>query len=256
MPEIETARGKRLPRQAKEGVLPAMMIEDLSDRDTARQPGANSAQGPLSQIAYDSIFEAIQNGKLKPGSRVRENELTDWLEMSRTPIRDALRRLEGQGLLRHESDRGVVISSLDRQMVGELYTAREWAEGAAAALAARHASDAEIATLRALLKLERDAADDPALGARFNRKLHLALYASTHNRYLINQLTSLAALLALAGNTTRRSPTRVAEAHREHKALVDAIAAHDADAAEKLARRHIQAAQRVVLTNWIEEEMS
>jgi DNA-binding GntR family transcriptional regulator len=256
VPEIETARGKRLPRQAKEGVLPAMMIEDLSDRDTARQPGANSAQGPLSQIAYDSIFEAIQNGKLKPGSRVRENELTDWLEMSRTPIRDALRRLEGQGLLRHESYRGVVISSLDRQMVGELYTAREWAEGAAAALAARHASDAEIATLRALLKLERDAADDPALGARFNRKLHLALYASTHNRYLINQLTSLAALLALAGNTTRRSPTRVAEAHREHKALVDAIAAHDADAAEKLARRHIQAAQRVVLTNWIEEEMS
>ena len=108
--------------------MPAAMIDEFKRPERRRQPGANSTQGPLSQIAYDSIFEAIQNGKLKPGSRVRENELTEWLEMSRTPVRDALRRLEGEGLLRHESYRGVVISSLDRQMVSELYTAREWAE--------------------------------------------------------------------------------------------------------------------------------
>lgn len=254
MSGTEFAPGKGLARPAKGRVLPADVVTGLGGRDAAKQPGANSAQGPLSQIAYDNIFEAIQNGKLKPGSRVRENELTEWLEMSRTPVRDALRRLEGQGLLRHESYRGVVISSLDHQTVGELYTAREWAEGAAAALAARSASAAEIATMRQLLKLEREAADDPALGARYNRKLHLALYASTHNRYLINHLTSLAALLALAGNSTRRSPARVAEAHREHKAIVEAIATHDGDAAERHARRHIQAAQRVVLTNWIEEE--
>lgn len=185
---------------------------------------------------------------------MRENELTEWLEMSRTPVRDALRRLEGEGLLRHEAYRGVVISRLDRQMVSELYMAREWAEGAAAALAARHASEVEIAALRQLLKQERDAADDPVMGARYNRRLHLALYASTHNRYLINQLTSLFALLALAGNSTRHSPARVAEAHREHKAIVDAIAAHDAAAAEKHARQHIRAAQCIVLTHWTEEE--
>jgi DNA-binding GntR family transcriptional regulator len=254
VPKIESAHSKGLARQAKGSALPVDVIRDLGDRGAAKQPGANSAQGPLSQIAYDSIFEAIQNGKLKPGSRIRENELTEWLEMSRTPVRDALRRLEGQGLLRHESYRGVVISSLDYQTVNELYTAREWAEGSAAALAARYASAAEIATMRQLLKLEREAADDPALGARYNRKLHLALYASTHNRYLINHLTSLAALLALAGNNRRRSPARVAEAHREHKGIVEAIATHDADAAEQHARRHIQAAQRLVLTNWIEEE--
>ncbi len=216
---------------------------------------SQSDEKPLSQRAYDTIFSAIQNGQLRPGSRIREADLTERLGMSRTPLRDALQRLESEGLLRLQAHRGILISKLDRQEIVELYTAREWAEGAAAALAARAATEAEIAGLRHVLDLERSAAANPALGAQYNRRLHQAIYDSTRNRYLTGHLIGLSALLALAGNATRRDANRVEEAQREHTALVEAIAAGDAQAAESCARQHIRSAQRFVLTNWIEHDL-
>ncbi len=202
----------------------------------------------LGQRAYDTLFAAIQGGSLAPGSRIREAELTEWLGMSRTPLRDALLRLEREGLVSLESHRGILVSKLDRRAVVELYTARESAEGSAAALAARNAEPGEVAGMQRILGLERAAAADPAEGARLNRLLHEAIYDCTRNRYLVAHLRGMAAMLALAGNATRRDAARVAEAQREHTALVDAIAAGDAAAAERCARSHVAAAQRFVLT--------
>ncbi len=209
---------------------------------------------PLSRRAYEAIFAAIQSGALAPGSLVREAELTEWLEMSRTPLRDALQRLQAQGLLRLQSHRGILISSLDRPAITELYDAREWAEGAAASLAARHATTADVAQMQHILALEREAAEDPALGARYNRALHRAIYDCTRNRYLVEHLMGLSALLALAGNATRRDARRVQEALREHTALVAAIGEGDAGRAEACARAHIQSAQRFVLANRVNDE--
>ncbi|MDT7951578.1 MAG: GntR family transcriptional regulator [Acetobacteraceae bacterium] len=203
----------------------------------------------LGQRAYEAIFQAIQNGRLPPGSRVREADLTAWLGMSRTPLRAGLQRLQTEGLLRLESHRGVLISRLDRRQITELYTAREWAEGAAAALAAQSATAAEIDGLRHLLALERAAAGDPEEGARLNRLVHEAIRDSTGNQYLIDHLRALSALLGLVGNATRRDAVRVQEAGREHEALVDAIAARDAGGAEAQARAHIRNAQLLVLSN-------
>jgi DNA-binding GntR family transcriptional regulator len=216
--------------------------------------GSSGDDKPLSRRAYEAIFAAIQGGQLRPGSFVREIELTEWLEMSRTPLRDALQRLEAEGLLHLKSHRGVQIARLDRQAIIELYTAREWAEGAAASLAARYASQADIAQMRHILMLEDAAASDPTLGARHNRALHRAIYGCTHNRYLIDHLTALSALLALAGNATRRNAIRVAEAQREHTALVAAIEDGDSTRAEACARAHIQAAQHFVLANRASDE--
>lgn len=209
---------------------------------------------PLSRRAYEAIFAAIQSGQLSPGSLVREADLTEWLEMSRTPLRDALQRLEAQGLLRLQSHRGILISTLDRPAVTELYTAREWAEGAAASLAARHATAADVVQMQHILALEREAAGDPALGARYNRALHRAIYDCTRNRYLTEHLMGLSALLALVGNATRRNPQRVEEALREHTALVASIGDGDAQRAEDCARQHIQSAQRFVLNNRVTDE--
>ncbi len=205
------------------------------------------ADASLAQRAYDVLFAAIQGGTLAPGSRKREVELTEWLGMSRTPLRDALQRLEAQGLLRLEPYRGVLISRLDRPAVVELYTARAYAEGAAAALAARMAGPAEVEAMRDILDRERRSAADPAEGARLNRLLHGAIHDCSRNRYLLSTLRELSALLALVGNATRRNPTRVVEALEEHTALVGAIAAGDATAAERCARLHVSNAQRCVL---------
>jgi DNA-binding GntR family transcriptional regulator len=215
----------------------------------APEPLSGVGEGPLGRRAYEAIFAAIQSGRLRPGSSVREAELTAWLGMSRTPLRDALQRLEREGLVRPAPYRGIVIAKLDRQETLELYLARERAEGVAAGLAARHATPAEVAALRHLLDLERAAADDPALGSRYNRRLHEAIYVAARNRYLGAHLRALAALLALVGDATRRDAARVAAALAEHTALVEAIAAGDEAAAEAGARRHIAAAQLFVLTN-------
>jgi DNA-binding GntR family transcriptional regulator len=229
---------------------PIPMLPREGDRDAPN----GSGDGRLSRRAYDAIFAAIQAGRLQPGSVVRETELTTWLQMSRTPLRDALQRLEREGLLSLQSHRGILISQLDRGAVVELYTARAWAEASAAALAARNATPAEVAGLRHILDLERGAASDPAAGSRYNRMLHEAIYDCTRNRYLAAHLRSLAALLALVGNATRRNAARVVEALREHTALVDAIAAGDALAAEACARSHIEAAQLFVLTSQLRAE--
>lgn len=207
----------------------------------------------LAQVAYDRIFDAIQTGRLPPGSRLKEAELTAWLEMSRTPVRDALVRLGGEGLLRHEAYRGIVIASLDRSMVVELFLAREAMEGAAAGLAARYAAEAEVAALQSLLELERSVAGDPVAGARYNRKFHAEIYVCAHNRYLLTPLRALWSQMALVTRQTRRSQGRSDEARREHEAIVAAIVARDPVAAEAAARQHIRAAQKALLTDWIED---
>ncbi len=139
------------------------MKPDIATARSETPPGPPDDR-PLGQRAYETIFDAIQSGRLPPGSRVREAELTTWLEMSRTPLRDALQRLQAEGLLQMQPHRGILISRLDRQQIIELYTARELAEGAAAALAARNATPTEIGGFRHILALERDAASDPGCG--------------------------------------------------------------------------------------------
>jgi DNA-binding GntR family transcriptional regulator len=215
------------------------------------EPGQDDE--PLSVKAYETIFASIQSGKLRPGSRIREAELTLSLGMSRTPLREALQRLQNDGLIVLEAQRGIRIVKLTRQELSELFTAREWAEGAAASLAARYADDVEIATLRHILALEEAAADDLAAGARYNRKLHSNIHDCSRNRYLIGHLRSLNALLALAGDSTRRSAGRYKEALREHKGIIEAIESRDSELAEQRTREHIRAAQRFVLANQVDE---
>src|SRR3546814_15861515 len=81
------------------------------------------------EIAYVRLKESIQTGELKPGQRIREIEMADRLRMSRTPVREALRRLEADGLLTFAPYRGMVIAELDHQAVMELYQMREVLEG-------------------------------------------------------------------------------------------------------------------------------
>jgi DNA-binding GntR family transcriptional regulator len=217
--------------------------------------GAGWDDNPLSVKAYETIFSAIQSGTLRPGSRIREAELTLSLGMSRTPLREALQRLQSEGLIILEAQRGIRIVKLTRQELTELFTAREWAEGAAASLAANYASQAEIEMLRHILALEEAVADNPAAGARYNRKLHATIHESSRNRYLIGHLQALNALLALAGESTRRSAGRYQEALNEHRALIEAIESRNPDLAERRAREHIRASQRFVLAREIDETL-
>lgn len=203
-------------------------------------------------LAYDTLFGAIENGTLKPGARLREVELSEWVGASRTPIREALGRLEGEGLIARDPSRGMVVAELDHGLVAELYVMREVLEGTAAALAARHASDAEIDTLRSLAARDREIGDDPARLARVNRLFHEAMLRCGHNRFLVRAVSSLRQSMVLLGRTTLAVAGRPEAARAEHDAIVEAIARHDAEAAAAAARAHIRSAYRARLALMLE----
>jgi DNA-binding GntR family transcriptional regulator len=217
-------------------------------------PKANSPKKPESfaagdqpalsrgEDAYQKLQAAIQSGALKPGTRLRESELAEWLNSSRTPVREALNRLQTEGLVAQEPRRGMIVAELDHNMVAELYVMREVLEGTAARLAARHASDVEISVLREVANRDKATNDDPVKLAKNNRLFHESLYRASHNRYLLKTLSMLRESMALLGQTTLSLPGRSKTAFEEHDALVSAIERHDAAAAEETSRAHIRAA--------------
>lgn len=221
----------------------------MSQRKPPAKPRFRTAAAGVfrGESAYLQLHAAIQDGALTPGTRLREVELAEWLGASRTPVREALGRLESEGLVARDPHRGMIVAELDSSMVGELYVMREVLEGTAAALAARHASDVEIATLRSLADRDRELRADAALLARNNRLFHDALYRSAHNRYLLRTLSSLREAMALLGQTTLAMPGRSTTALDEHEELIAALERRDAAAAEEAARAHIRSAYRARL---------
>lgn len=195
---------------------------------------------------HERILAAIDGGEYPPGARLLESELAHRFGVSRTPVREALRRLESQGVVTHEPRKGAVVAALDYDQLGELYAVREVMEGFAARLAARHASGPEIRLLYDMLA-EDEALTDPKALAQANKRFHRQLHLSSHNRYLIETLDPVRRSLSLLGDTTFSAPERVTTSGAEHRLIIDAVAARDGDAAEAAARRHIVSAYELRL---------
>ncbi|MBI3043399.1 MAG: GntR family transcriptional regulator [Betaproteobacteria bacterium] len=200
--------------------------------------------GSRSEHVYRRLRDAIQRGEYKSGRRVMEIEVAAWLKVSRTPVRDAIRRLEAEGMLEHEPRNGLVVARLDRQAVMELYVMREVLEGTAARLCARHASDMEIQELCDLIEAERQLSGDFEALARHNVRFHSAIHRSAHNRYLEKSLAAVNDSMGLLGAPLMLLPHRAETAAAEHARLVQAIQDRNPDAAEEVARAHVRAAQR------------
>ena len=206
-------------------------------------PQTSNANGRLGDVAYEAVLEAIGSGRLKPGERISEYAVAKWLNVSRTPAREALRRLETEGLLAAHPHRGLVVATVDSEAIFELYAAREALEATAAALAAQRATDAEVATLNHMVEMEAAMFDDPARMYEHNRAFHGLLYRAAHNRYLLKFLLALSDTL-----NAHRSPSTLNKQDRrsavidEHRALVAAIAARDPQAAAAAAQQHVKGA--------------
>ncbi|WP_029075646.1 GntR family transcriptional regulator [Kaistia adipata] len=196
------------------------------------------------QVVYRRLLEEIRLGQLPPGTRLREVELGERLGHSRTPVREALRLLEMDGLVVHQPRLGAVVRSLDYPEIMELYEMRAVLEGTAARLAARSASEAEIAELQDLNAEFAGTADDHARAAEINRLFHMTLQDSAKNRFLLAAINALQKTMMILGPTTLMEGTRVDSAVEEHARVLDAIVARDGQRAELEMRAHIQSAQR------------
>jgi len=191
--------------------------------------------------AYGLILEAIDTGVYRPGDRLVENELADRFGVSRTPIREALQRLETQSLLARDG-RSLIVASLDHNQLAELYVVRGTLEGLAASLAARHATPEEVRVLRDMLDADRALAGDPEALSRANRRFHKQIHLASHNRFLVRQLDLVHRSMALLASTSIAAEGRGEDTLEEHAAIVTAIEAGDEDAADAALRDHISKA--------------
>ena len=176
--------------------------------------------------AYTLILEAIDMGVFKPGDRLVESDLAERFGVSRTPIREALQRLETQSLLNRDG-LSLFFSSLDQNQIADLYVVRAELEGLAAKLAARTATNEEQRVLVEMVEQDFELVDDPSALARANRRFHKQIHLSTHNRYLVQQLDLVHRSMALMATTSLAADGRGLEAMKEHQAIVAAIVNRD-----------------------------
>lgn len=206
----------------------------------------------LADQAYEGLLQAISEGRLRPGARVRETALAEQLGISRTPIREALQRLARDGLVQLDARSGARIAELSLAAIQELYDLREILEGSTARLAALGASINHLQRLNAILDQEAAHLNDPAALAKLNKLYHRTLCEAANNRYLTSAVATFSTTLLLLGPTTLAANRRAGESHSEHRAVVEAVAAGDAARAETLMRGHIRRAREIRLAMVLE----
>ncbi|WP_116131639.1 GntR family transcriptional regulator [Tropicimonas sp. IMCC34043] len=193
---------------------------------------------PAQKDAYELILDAIDMGLYRPGDRLVESELAERFGVSRTPIREALQRLETQSLLARDG-RSLIVASLDHNQLAELYVVRSELEALAARLAARHAAPEEVRVLENMIASDRRLLNEPSALARSNRRFHRQIHLASHNRYLVQQLDLVYRSMALMATTSLAAEGRGETALAEHEGIVAAIRARDEQAAQEALRAHI-----------------
>lgn len=195
----------------------------------------------MQKDAYRLILEAIDEGVYRPGDRLVEAELAERLGVSRTPVREALQRLETQQMLARDG-RSLIVASLDHNQLAELYMVRAELEALAARLAAKHADPEEVCVLQGMIDEDRGQLDNPEGLSRANRRFHHQIHLASHNRYLVQQLDLVHRSMALLATTSLAVEGRGDAALAEHQAIVDAIREGDGEGAAQALRAHISRA--------------
>lgn len=202
----------------------------------------------LADRVFAQMQDAIVNGELEPGAKVSEAELATRYGVSRGPLREALRRLEGRQLITRIPHVGVRIMALSLDELLQIYQVRETLEGLACRLAAEHMSDEEIRQLRSLL-LRHEAQIAEQEGRAYiqeegNVDFHYRVIHGSHNAVLIQMLCGeLYHRVRIYRGQFSVTEGRPAKALKEHQRIVDAIEARDGELAEFLMRRHIATAR-------------
>lgn len=199
---------------------------------------------PRGVEAYERIRQMILAGDIPQGAIVSEADLVRSLGMSRTPVREALRRLEGENYMRAVPGRGYVVIELSEQDLANVYGVRAALEGLAAEGAAALASRVQLAQLEDLYDameraLERD--DEPQL-TKLNSRFHAAIAEASGNTYLQAMLDNIHDVFERFRATAVGQPARRDDAHAEHGQLIRALRAGDQEQARALAEQHVRKA--------------
>ncbi|MFW6599963.1 GntR family transcriptional regulator [Propionibacteriaceae bacterium Y2011] len=221
-------------------------MTDLVERLEPRTTGSSVA-GTI----HETLRDAIASGRLPAGYRLREIPLSKHFDCSTTPVREALRQLEREGLAKIHPRRGAQVAGFTLVEVADLYELRLLLEPYAARRAAERAlARADLVELRRLVGGHRKALSEGGQQSPMGASFHHALTELSGNSALastVNQVTrQIEAVQARSGALTT-DPQGQRETVRMHREIVQAISDHDGDAAERLMRDHLEWAKGLVL---------
>ncbi|HFG2159296.1 TPA: GntR family transcriptional regulator [Vibrio cholerae] len=204
-----------------------------------------------SENLTEYLIEAIVEGQLAPGSKISEPELAKQFQVSRGPLREALMRVEGLGLIERIPHIGARVIQLSPTKLVELYAVREALEGMAARLAARNITEIELAGLESLLSTHSTHIDQVEGASYFHQQgdfdFHYRIIQASRNQQLIGLLCDeLYHLLRMYRYQSPRSHSHPVEALEEHKFILRAIRQRDEELAEMLMRRHISRSRQLI----------
>lgn len=220
---------------------------------SAMRAVSNSLHHEVATTLRGRIF----SGELKPGEFLDEPALVEDLKISRTPLREALKVLDAEGLIRHEPRRGCFVKEVTEQDLDEIFPVIALLEGRCAHEAARNASDAELDALQVLHdRLSQEAAAGQ-IEAYYeaNFAIHEAIIALANNRWLAQSISDLRKILKLARLQQLHAPGRLAQSLTEHLAVFAALKARDCEGAEVAMRTHLTR-QRVALRDLARSQTS
>ena len=221
--------------------------------DTPKFDEIQKLAAPLRLQVLDGLRRAIIDGRLAPGARLTERELTEMMGVSRTVIREALRQLESEGLIANVPNKGPVVRALSLGEAKDLYTIRAVLEGLAARLFVQHAGDADIKRMAQALDVVAGAYErgDAQEVLETKNRFYEVLFTGAGSETLSSMLGTLHARIwrwrALGLSHPRRSITRSKESIKGLRAMLAAIRKRDADAAEALTRQEAQSAAAEVM---------
>ena len=204
----------------------------------------------LSIGLYNALKAAINQGHLKPGDKLTEIMIAEHAKISRTPVREALRRMLSEGLL-ERSGRSLIVTKLNIETLSELCVVREKLEGLASRLAAERRSESDILALDSYNNLLEEAIFNNNFEGvvTTNHAFHSFIWEAAANTYLKNELSTLRDTIFRLQASTLHSKDRQVESLKEHRAITEAIKNGNAFLAENLTEVHFRKAESIRLTN-------
>ena len=201
-------------------------------------------------VVYENIRKGIMDGAFRPGDKLITDQIAAALRVSRMPVREAIKRLQAEGLVDVIPHKEVTVASITREQIRDVFAVRAVLEGLAARDAALRAQEDQIRRLRILLtEMEQLVyAEDTPGQLEKNRDFHEAIYDISGNQLLRSTAASLFDSIERYRHRLLSLPKGSQDVLDQHRQLIDAIASHDLERAEMLAREHIEITGRLMVS--------
>jgi DNA-binding GntR family transcriptional regulator len=216
---------------------------------TKLSPSKLDSYQPLREVVCETLRDAIRKGKLKPGERLMESQLAEDLGVSRTPVREAIRKLELEGYVIMMPRRGTYVANLSIRDVNEVFEIRTSLDSLASGLAAERITDEELERLQRLLVAIGGYIEENDMDkiVECDTEFHDLLYQASRNSRLVGIIFNLREQLTRFRSTSMAFPGRLKATLEEHRRIVEAIAQGDGAEARAAAEYHMEKSEQTLL---------